>query len=108
LEGARYMVAMQLSREPLVRQCVRQAFMERAKLTVRPTKKGKKEIDESHPCHSCKWLRNKPVGELVGAQFLHMQNVSSSASDLDQGNNGAMGATASMRVLAFVHAFLVV
>ena len=34
------MVAMQISHDPLVRQAVRQTFYERAKLLVRPTKKG--------------------------------------------------------------------
>ena len=36
------MVAMQLSHDPLVRQIVRQAYFERAKLNVKPTKKGMK------------------------------------------------------------------
>ena len=36
------MVAMQISHDPLVRQVVRQAYFERAKLTVSPTKKGTK------------------------------------------------------------------
>ena len=36
------MVAMQIARDPLVRQCVRQTFYERAKLKIKPTKKGKK------------------------------------------------------------------
>ena len=42
LEAARHMVAMQIARDPLVRQCVRQTFYERAKLKIKPTKKGKK------------------------------------------------------------------
>ena len=76
LEGARYMVAMQLAREPLVRQCVRQTFMERAKISVMPTKKGKKEVDEQHACFTFKWLSNKPVKDLSGSQYLHIHNVS--------------------------------
>ena len=36
------MVAMQIARDPLVRQCVRQTFYERAKVNIKPTKKGKK------------------------------------------------------------------
>lgn len=40
--GAQHMVAMQLSHDPLVRQCVRQAFFERARIHVAPTKKGVK------------------------------------------------------------------
>ena len=42
LEAARHMVAMQIARDPLVRQGVRQIFYERAKLKIKPTKKGKK------------------------------------------------------------------
>lgn len=39
------MVAMQIARDPLVRQCVRQIFYERAKLKIKPTKKGKKVMN---------------------------------------------------------------
>ena len=42
LEGTRHVVAMQVARDPLVRQCVRQTFTERAKISIKPTKKGKK------------------------------------------------------------------
>ncbi|CAM9309709.1 unnamed protein product, partial [Lampetra planeri] len=70
LEGARYMVALTVAREPLVRQVVRQTFLERAKLNVVPTKKGRKEIDESHLAFAFKYLRNKPVKELKDDQFL--------------------------------------
>jgi len=40
IAGARHMVAMQLSHDPLVRQCVRTAYFERARVHVAPTKKG--------------------------------------------------------------------
>ncbi|XP_067032168.1 transcription elongation factor SPT6-like [Acropora muricata] len=72
LEAAQHMVAMQIARDPLVRQCVRQTFYERAKLKIKPTKKGKKEIDESHACSPFKYVKNKPVRDLVGDQFLRM------------------------------------
>lgn len=36
------MVALQIAREPLVRQVLRQTFQERAKINISPTKKGKK------------------------------------------------------------------
>uniref|UniRef100_A0A674ITX0 Transcription elongation factor SPT6 n=1 Tax=Terrapene triunguis TaxID=2587831 RepID=A0A674ITX0_9SAUR len=70
LEGARYMVALQIAREPLVRQVLRQTFQERAKLNIAPTKKGKKDVDEAHYAYSCKYLKNKPVKELRDDQFL--------------------------------------
>ncbi|XP_034062547.1 transcription elongation factor SPT6 [Gymnodraco acuticeps] len=72
LEGTRYMVAMQIAREPLVRHVLRQTFQERAKINIKPTKKGKKEIDEAHFAYSFKYLKNKAVKELNGDQFLKM------------------------------------
>uniref|UniRef100_A0A2K5RHB2 Transcription elongation factor SPT6 n=1 Tax=Cebus imitator TaxID=2715852 RepID=A0A2K5RHB2_CEBIM len=70
LEGARYMVALQIAREPLVRQVLRQTFQERAKLNINPTKKGRKDVDEAHYAYSFKYLKNKPVKELRDDQFL--------------------------------------
>lgn len=72
LEGTRYMVAMQIAREPLVRHVLRQTFQERAKINIKPTKKGKKDVDESHFAYSFKYLKNKAVKELSGDQFLKM------------------------------------
>ncbi|XP_046876108.1 transcription elongation factor SPT6 isoform X1 [Hypomesus transpacificus] len=72
LEGTRYMVAMQIAREPLVRHVLRQTFQERAKINIKPTKKGKKDVDEAHFAYSFKYLKNKAVKELNGDQFLKM------------------------------------
>ncbi|XP_077150467.1 transcription elongation factor SPT6 [Ranitomeya variabilis] len=72
LEGARYMVALQIAREPLVRQVLRQTFQERGKINIVPTKKGRKEIDEAHFAYAFKYLKNKPVKELRDEQFLKM------------------------------------
>ncbi|XP_025986196.2 LOW QUALITY PROTEIN: transcription elongation factor SPT6 [Solenopsis invicta] len=72
LKGAQLMVATQLAREPLVRKCVREMYMERAKISVKPTKKGIKEIDENHPIYTMKYLKDKPVRDLVGVQFLNL------------------------------------
>ncbi|CAK9834481.1 Transcription elongation factor SPT6 [Anthophora retusa] len=66
------MVAIQLAREPLVRKCVREMYMERAKISVKPTKRGMKEIDENHPIYGMKYLKDKPVRDLVGEQFLNL------------------------------------
>ncbi|XP_014787232.1 transcription elongation factor SPT6 [Octopus bimaculoides] len=75
LMGARHIVAMQIAHDPLVRQCIRSAYFERAKIKVRPTKKGMKEIDESHPCYSCKYLRNKPVIDLKDDAFVKLSQA---------------------------------
>lgn len=72
LQAAKFMVSMQLAREPLVRKCVREVFFERAKISIRPTKKGTKEIDEAHNCFSMKYLKDKPVRDLTGDQFLKL------------------------------------
>ncbi|XP_064619005.1 transcription elongation factor SPT6-like [Lineus longissimus] len=72
LSGARHMVAMQIAHDPLVRQSIRTIFNERAKISARPTKKGMKEIDESHPCYTFKYLKNKPVKDLQYDQFLKL------------------------------------
>ncbi|XP_053983538.1 transcription elongation factor SPT6-like isoform X1 [Hylaeus volcanicus] len=72
VKASQLMVAIQLAREPLVRKCVREMYMERAKISVRPTKKGMKEIDENHPIYAMKYLKNKPVRDLVGDQFLNL------------------------------------
>ncbi|CAH1116319.1 unnamed protein product [Phaedon cochleariae] len=72
LQAAKYMVALQIAREPLVRKCVREVFFERAKMNVYPTKKGLKVIDETHNCYSMKYVKNKPVRDLTGDQFLKL------------------------------------
>lgn len=72
LQAAKYMVALQIAREPLVRKCVREVFFERARINVYPTKKGQKVIDESHNCYSMKYVKNKPVRDLAGDQFLKL------------------------------------
>lgn len=65
LKAAKFMVATQISRDPLVRKTVRAVFYERALLNVSPTKKGFKEIDESHPVYrfliNAMWLLQSPA-----------------------------------------------
>ncbi|XP_041765514.1 transcription elongation factor SPT6 [Anopheles merus] len=72
LQGGVFMVARQLAREPLFRKCIRELYFERAKLNVRPTKKGMKEIDETHHCYAMKYLKEKPVRDLTGDQYLKL------------------------------------
>ncbi|EDV22209.1 uncharacterized protein TRIADDRAFT_59208 [Trichoplax adhaerens] len=52
LDAAVYTVAVQLSRDPLVRRAVRLAFYERAKISCRPTKRGKKAEKEGFITHT--------------------------------------------------------
>lgn len=72
LKAANYMMAVQIAREPLVRQCVRESFHERARIDVIPTKKGIKEIDENHVLYSMKFLKDKLVRDLADDQFLRL------------------------------------
>ncbi|XP_026284387.1 transcription elongation factor SPT6 isoform X1 [Frankliniella occidentalis] len=91
LKAVKYMVAAQLSREPLVRKCVREALFERSKIDVVPTKKGIKEIDENHPIYGLKYLKGKPVRDLSDEQFLKLvmaeeeKNITISFSDQIEG-----------------------
>ncbi|XP_051159276.1 transcription elongation factor SPT6-like isoform X2 [Leptopilina boulardi] len=92
IKAAQLMVAIQLAREPLVRKTIRDMYMERAKLSVRPTKKGIKEIDENHPVYSMKYLKDKPIRDFVGDQFLKLviaeqdKLITMSFSDSFEGN----------------------
>lgn len=72
LRAAKFLVARQIASEPSLRKSVRETFYERAKISVRPTKKGQKEIDENHNCYTVKYLKNKPVRDLIGEQFLRL------------------------------------
>lgn len=67
-----YMCGAQLAREPLLRATARDALRERANITVKPTHKGMKEIDENHPVYSMKYLKKKPVRDLTGDQYLRL------------------------------------
>ncbi|XP_033218943.1 transcription elongation factor SPT6 isoform X2 [Belonocnema kinseyi] len=95
LKAVQLMVAIQLAREPLVRKCVRDMYMERAKMSIRPTKKGLKEIDENHPAFSMKYLKNKPVRDLIGDHFLKLliaeqdKLINISFSDVIEGNTSS-------------------
>ncbi|XP_031780062.1 transcription elongation factor SPT6-like [Nasonia vitripennis] len=72
LKAVQHMVAIQLAREPLLRKSVRATFKRKAKISVRPTKQGIKSIDGNHPIYSMKYLKDKPVADLVGDQFLKL------------------------------------
>ncbi|KAK2711056.1 hypothetical protein QYM36_012282 [Artemia franciscana] len=72
LRAAKYMVAMQLAREPLVRHCVRKVFYERASINVAPTKDGIKAIDENHPLYALKYVKDKPIRTITDDQFLKL------------------------------------
>ncbi|XP_054155049.1 transcription elongation factor SPT6-like [Oppia nitens] len=72
LQAATFMVAKQISSDPIVRKNMRSTYFERAHLHARPTRKGIKEIDENHPCYQFKYLLNKPIIDFGGDQFLQI------------------------------------
>jgi len=80
LDGVRHVVAMQIAHDPVVRKCVRQAFRERARLKVRPTPKGRKDIDEDHCCYTMKYLIDKPLTDMRDEQFIKLQQVGPNAN----------------------------
>ena len=72
ITAAKFMVATQISRDPTIRKEVREAFYERATITVKPTKKGMKEIDENHECYALKYLKDKPIQTLKNDDWLKL------------------------------------
>jgi hypothetical protein len=65
----------QIAREPLIMKICREAFYERATLTVRPTKQGMKVIDEAHDCYALKFVRDKRLDTLKDDQWLRLIQV---------------------------------
>ena len=73
LATARYMVGVQIARDPTVRQYVRDLYVNSACITVHPTMpRGFKEIDETHPCFAFKYLKMKPVSDLRYDMYLKL------------------------------------
>ncbi|XP_058807123.1 transcription elongation factor SPT6-like [Phymastichus coffea] len=72
LKAAQRMVAIQISKEPMVRKSVRKLYLEQAKMSVRPTSKGIAAIGENHPVYTMKYLKGKPVKDLAGDQYLKL------------------------------------
>ena len=69
------LLASQIATDPKVRAVVREAFFERAKLTVRPTKRGQRDIDESHDVYALKFVTDKPVNSLFTDQWLRLEEA---------------------------------
>ncbi|CAI2347402.1 unnamed protein product [Caenorhabditis sp. 36 PRJEB53466] len=71
LQGAKYMLAKEISRQPLVRDRVRRDFRTFGRFWVRPTKKGRETIDENHPLYDKRYIKNKPIRCLTDEEFLY-------------------------------------
>ncbi|KAG8823109.1 Transcription elongation factor spt6, partial [Serendipita sp. 399] len=73
LDRARLLIAMELGKDPLLRQVIRDLFKASAHMTCLPTEKGLVKIDETHSYFNFKYLDKKPVSSMTrGAQFLHI------------------------------------
>jgi len=72
------MVAKQLSRHPYVRRKLREKYRDRAVVSVRPTKKGRSEIDENHSIYKSKYIKNKPIRDLEKDEYLRLVQAQSS------------------------------
>ncbi|ETN78435.1 hypothetical protein NECAME_02872, partial [Necator americanus] len=71
IAGAIYMMARELSREPVARERIRQVYRENAKLYVRPTQKGREHLDETSPVWKRRYVRGKPVSMLEEDEYLY-------------------------------------
>ena len=69
------MVGWQLACDPLVRKTLREVYFERARVTVKPTPKGTKLIDEQHGLYSLKFVKDKPVHDLHNEQYLKLKTA---------------------------------
>ena len=73
LATVRYMLALAMAREPAVRACVRELYMQNACVSVKPkAPRGLAEIDEAHACYRFKYLKRKPCRELAADDFLKL------------------------------------
>ena len=72
LTTVQYMLAVQMARDPQIRQIVRDLYQLNSCLTVKPTQRGLKEIDESHLCFKFKYLTQKPCYTLKEDEFLKL------------------------------------
>uniref|UniRef100_A0A914CC01 Suppressor of Ty 6 homolog n=1 Tax=Acrobeloides nanus TaxID=290746 RepID=A0A914CC01_9BILA len=70
LKGATYMVAIELSRQPAVRDKLRRMYKDALSISVKATKKGREMIDEGHPIYSMKYLKLKPAKEFKDDDYL--------------------------------------
>ncbi|CAK9298521.1 unnamed protein product [Gordionus sp. m RMFG-2023] len=78
--AARRIIATRIAADPSVRRSVRTAFFERAKISVHPAPALLSSIasltsgpeSETDPLYGCRYLKGKPVRDLIGDQFLRM------------------------------------
>ncbi|KAG0613972.1 hypothetical protein M758_6G142000 [Ceratodon purpureus] len=75
LRGARHMLAMEFSTEPLVREHVRAFYSKNALVTTRPTPVGIGAIDAFHQFKGVKWIDGKLISAFDDEQWLLIQKA---------------------------------
>ncbi|VDO47844.1 unnamed protein product [Haemonchus placei] len=71
IAGAIYMMARELSREPIARERIRSEYRSHVKLYVRPTQKGREHLDETSPVWKMRYVKGKPVSRLEEDEYLY-------------------------------------
>lgn len=74
LESAKFVCMQEIGHDPMIRRLVRQAFRDKAVVSVRPTELGKAKINQYHPYFEFKYLDDKPLSRLFfrSDQFLRI------------------------------------
>ncbi|KAL0092952.1 SH2 domain-containing protein [Phycomyces blakesleeanus] len=72
LKATKDILAQEIAFDPQVRKAMRRDWEIRAVVSVQPTDKGFTVIDELHPMHPFKYLREKPISHFVDGQFLQI------------------------------------
>ncbi|KAJ2962458.1 hypothetical protein NQZ79_g2382 [Umbelopsis isabellina] len=77
LKAAKAVIAQEIAFDPQVRKAVRRDWESRSCVSVKPTDKGMRVIDEFHPMHPFKFLLEKPVNKFKDGQFVHILKAES-------------------------------
>jgi transcription elongation factor SPT6 len=70
LQGATYLLATQISRQPGVRRKLRERYRRKLNISVHPTKRGRDQIDRNSPLWPRRYIKDKPVSYLEGDEYL--------------------------------------
>ncbi|GMS90041.1 hypothetical protein PENTCL1PPCAC_12216, partial [Pristionchus entomophagus] len=98
IQGAQFMLAKQISREPLARSRMRDHYRRRAVISVRPTLKGRETMDDSHPMWKKRYIKEKPICDLEGDDYLQYHLLRESGVlevriEVDRQRDGEMQST---------------
>jgi transcription elongation factor SPT6 len=75
LAVAQACAASQLAKDPAVYSTLKDLFLARATITVRPTTRGRKDIDDWHPFARYKFITNKWLRDLQDTDYLWIKKA---------------------------------